>query len=385
MSRLAFLATGFRRAAMASWLASLAILPGPRSATAESDLAGETAVIAKQVKLLLDQKGQSTIAVGDFRAPAKLASGAGTAITKCMTDELKKLGLAVTRRAELELNGEFRDVQDPKAKAPAVQIRAHVVDQSGAEVVAFEPRGIFDMTTIASLVGATVSIPAAATEEQRNEGFTEAVENPKIHLANTRISPDPKGPYAIEVRVKSGSEYRPRAASMEDGLAFLKIRREETYAIALINDSPNDAAVTLTIDGLSVFAFSENTAYRHFIVPGKTTLTVPGWHRSNKVSDSFKVTGYAESAVAENMPNSTIVGTITACFAAAWPKDSPPPADEASPKGAKALPSDDATARGEAVEKIFTQVYKKVGRFRAAVTVRYSKDFVPQDLPGAAP
>jgi hypothetical protein len=172
---------------------------------------------------------------------------------------------------------------------------------------------------------------------------------------------------------------------MEDGLAFLKIRREETYAIALINDSPHDAAVTLTIDGLSVFAFSENTNYTHFIVPGGTTLVVPGWHRSNKVSDSFKVTEYARSAAAENMPNSTSLGTITACFAAAWAKDRPPPVDEAAPKGAKALPPDDATSRGEAVEKIFTRVYKQVGRLRAAVTVRYTKDFVPRDLPDSAP
>ena len=63
------------------------------------------------------------------------------------------------------------------------------------------------------------------------------------------------------------SDFRPRAASKdEDGFAFLKINRDEIYAVKLINDSPHDAAVTLTIDGLSVFAFSENSNYTYWIV-----------------------------------------------------------------------------------------------------------------------
>ena len=88
-------------------------------------------------------------------------------------------------------------------------------------------------------------------------------------------------------------------ARAADGFAVVKIRRDEIYAIKLINDTPHDAAVTLTIDGLSVFAFSENAKYTHWVVPHKQTLTVPGWHRTNKVSDSFVVTEYAKSAVAE--------------------------------------------------------------------------------------
>ena len=99
------------------------------------------------------------IAVGDFRGPAKLAVELGPAIGKALTDDLKKLGVAVKRRAELEVNGEYRDVEDPKTKLMAVEIKAHVVDRTGAEVVAFEPRGILNVTTIAALIGVTVTLP----------------------------------------------------------------------------------------------------------------------------------------------------------------------------------------------------------------------------------
>jgi hypothetical protein len=356
----------------------------PPAQAAASDLDRELAVMAKQIKLLLDQKDQDAIAVGDFRGPAKLAASSGPAIAKALTDELKKLGIAVKRRAELEVNGDYRDVEDRATKLLAVAIKAHVVDRSGAEVVAFEPRGILNVATIATLLGVTATIPADASDEIRNEKLTNALDNPSVHLAKTRNSAGPDSPYALEILVKSGGEYRPRAASKDDdGFAFLKIKRDETYAVKVINDSRYDAAVTLTVDGLSVFAFSANTSYTHWIVPRQGTLTVLGWHRTNTVSDSFRVTEYAQSAVAERLPNSANVGTITATFTAAWPKNATPPADEAEVKPGER--SADATGKGPPVATNFTEVVRVVGRVRAAISVRYTKDDIPKDRPRSAP
>ena len=351
---------------------------------ASSALSTEMGVVAKQIKLLLEQKGQDAIAVGEFRGTAKLAASGGPAISKALSDELKKLGVALKRRAELEVNGDYRDATDRRTKKLTLQIKAHVVDRSGNEVVSFEPRGILNETTIATLIGVTATVPADATDEERDEKLTDAIDNPQVHLANTRISAAGDSPYAIEILVKSSSDYRPRAASKDDdGFAFLRIRRGEVYAVKLINDSPHDAAVTLAVDGLGVFAFSENTGYSHFIVGSKKSLIVPGWHRTNKVSDSFQVTEYARSAAAEKLPGSTNIGTITAAFAAAWPKGSLPPDDEAPV--AKGGPSGDATGKGPAVDTTFTEVVREVGRLRASVSVRYTKDEDPKDLPDSRP
>lgn len=370
--------------AAAAIIALLAV-PANRAGASE-DLDKEMTVVAKQIKLLLDQKGQDSIAVGEFRGPAKLASSAGPAITKALEDELKKIGVACKRRAELEVNGEYRDVDDQKSKLMTVQITAHVVDRSGVEVVAFEPRGVFNVATIASLLGVTVALPADAKPEARSEKLAEAVDKPQVHLASTRISAAADSPFAVEVLVKVGADFRPRAATRDDdGFAFLKIKRGETYGVRLINDSANDAAVTLTVDGLSVFAFSGNKAYTHYIVPSKGSLTVPGWHRTNAVSDSFQVGEYAKSAVAEKLPSSASIGTITAGFAAAWPKDGPPPEDEPSASKVPGGRSVDATVKGPPVNTNFTEVVRKTGLLRASVSVRYTKEAEPKNLPDSKP
>ena len=128
----------------------------------------------------------------------------------------------------------------------------------------------------------------------------------------------------------------------------------------LINDSDTDAAVTLTVDGLNMFAFSENSDYRYVIVRKKSQGVIPGWHITNRRSDSFKVTEYAKSAVAQLLPNSSLVGTVTATFAAAWPRETMPPADE---RGSRRLVmrGKDATGRGPSVETGYQVAERVVG------------------------
>jgi hypothetical protein len=361
----------------------LAILGGPNAVRADQDLSREMAEMAKSLKTLLGEKGQGAVAVGEFRGPARLVASGGPAIAKALADELKKLGVTVNRRAALEVNGEFRDVEETTNKMLALEIKAQVVNRNGERVGTLPARGIFNVTTIASLVGATVAMPADATPEARNEKLAQAVENPKVHLATTRISATPDSPYAIEILVKSGDDYRPRAATKDDGFAFLTLGRGELYAVKLVNDSPHDAAVTLTIDGLNDFAFSENKDYTHWIVPGKQSLTVLGWHRTNQLSDAFQVAEYAKSAAAERLPNSASLGTITASFAAAWLRGQPAPEDEASAQaGTRA---GDATGKGPPVKTDFREVVRDVGRLRASVSVRYNKNVEPKDLPGGKP
>jgi hypothetical protein len=345
----------------------------------------EMAKMAGQIKLLLDQKGLDAIAVGDFRGPAVLAATAGPVISKALTDELEKAHVNVRRRAELEVRGDYVDVQDKETQFLAVQIKAEIVDRRGERVVVLEPRGILDVTTIVTLIGVTTTLPAGATDKERDRTLTDSVDNRKVSLASTRIAAGADSPYAVEVLVKSGNDYHPRAASVDrDGFAFLKIRRDEIYAIRLINDSPFEAAVTLTIDGLSTLAFSANTNYTHWFVKGKQTLTVLGWHRTNKLSDSFQVTDYAKSPAAEKLSSPATVGTITATFAAAWPQGTPPPQDE-PPKIKSGERAIDATGKGPAVETNFREVVRDIGRLRASVSLRYTKDDEPGNLPNARP
>jgi serine/threonine protein kinase len=341
--------------------------------TATDDLHRELAELAKQVKALLDQKGNDAIAMGDFRGPARLASSAGTAIAKALADDLQKLGVIVRRGAALEVNGEYRDVEDQETRRLAIEIKARVVDRSGTEVVAFQPRGVFAETPIAALTGISASLPPDRDDEERNKVLARALDDPKVHVAGTRIAAQPDSPYAIEILVKSGADYRPRAASVnEEGFATLTMRPGEIFEIKLINDSANDVAVALSIDALSVFAFSENTKYTRWFVPSHQSVTVSGWYRTNGLSDAFKVAEYAQVAAAERLPSPKGMGTITASFAAAWPRGTLPPEDELA--GHLGGRSGHATAAGPPVTSNFAEQVREVGRIRAAVSVRYTTD-----------
>jgi hypothetical protein len=164
------------------------------------------------------------------------------------------------------------------------------------------------------------------------------------------------------------------AALDRDGLAFVKIARGEVYAIKVINKADHDVAVTVAIDGLSLFAFSENQSYEVLIVPKGKEGIIPGWHISNQRSDAFQVAEYAKSAVAKLLSTSTSVGTISVSFRAAWPLGSPPPADEGDVK--QGSRDADATARGRQIDPKFTrydEVTSNIGKFRESIGVHYNK------------
>jgi hypothetical protein len=96
-----------------------------------------------------------------------------------------------------------------------------------------------------------------------------------------------------------------------------------------------------------------------------------GWHRTNDAIEEFVITDYAKSAAAE-LKSTAPTGTVTASFAAAWPKDKPAPADE-PPDASGNSRSGEAIGRGAQVAQKFVEVEPQVGVARATVSVRYTK------------
>jgi hypothetical protein len=366
------------------------------SVLAANDLDKEMAELAKQIAGVVKDHG-NMIQVGDFVPKgnaARQGSTGGIGIAKALVDQLAKRGVSVSRTAELLVSGDYRDVTDRDSKMTALQIKARIEDRRGEPVVELDARGLFSISTIASLVGITTVTPPSASREKTETRLDAALDNIQSpRISGTRITAAQEGatlPYAIEILVgpDPGSskpdlkDYRPRAATLDkDGLAFLKINRGEVYAVKVYNDSRSEIAVTLSIDGLSMYSFSDNKNYEVFFVdPGKSG-TVVGWHRTNEISDSFQVAEYGKSAVAKLLPNSPAVGTITVSFKAAWAPNGEPPADEPDPK--RNTRSADATARGNPIDAKYVEESRTVGQFRGAVSVRYNKGDDPSDLPGS--
>ncbi len=356
-------------------LALLLCLAGSGPLEASSSLRLELAEAAKKIAEVVKSQGGDAIAVGEFTGPRRLRASTGPGIAEILAEELKKVGIKVSDDPNvLEVKGDFLDIEDKQSEQLAALLKIRVLDRSGKVVFEGE-RGIFGDETLASLFGLTAQLPPNAGTQARTQKLRESIEQPHTYLANTRIAASPDSPFAIEILVKSADKFVPRPGSDDNGRAFVPIKRHEIYAIRLINDSSHEVAVHLTIDGLNMFSFSalrdkktDQPRYTHVLVPPRSSGTILGWHRTNEKSDSFLVTEYAKSAAAELVVHSSSkIGTITACFAAAWPKGGQPPADEPPTRSA------DATGRGPEVRAKYTEVERVFGVVRASVSVRYTK------------
>jgi hypothetical protein len=362
-------------------LAALISLAGARPARASAELRKELTEVAKGIKQLLDGRGEQTIAVGQFTGPPNYPTSSGPGIAEILTEELQKLGVTVKARAKLGVKGEYlvTEVADPNdvtGKYLAVRLKGTVEDGFGKVINDFTfERTVKGEEAVVQLLGTPVELPPDDLPKDRDRKIRESYAGPKANIAGSRVNAGPGGKFALEILVDG----KPRAARDDDGLAFVKIARGETYAVKLINDSDLEMAVRLTIDGLSWFAFSE---LRHKDGPHKGeplfsvvyvkphgSVVIKGWHRTNEVSDSFQVTEYAKSAAA-TLSHTANLGTITASFAASWPENADPPKDEApKPRGNPA----DATGFGPRVEAKYTAVKRNIGVIRASVSVRYTK------------
>jgi hypothetical protein len=369
--------TGFRRTAAVSF-AMLGWMTFGSDARADDALRSELAVVANGIAEAVKGLGHEAIAVGEFTGPARLSASGGPTIAKTLAEELAKNKLAVNGSASVGVKGEFEDVKDQQSGLLAARIKGAVTDRTGQVLFTFS-RGVFSEAVLAALFGPTAKLPTDLPPAERNAEMEKSLDKPKVHVQGARVSAASDSPYAVEIWAapKPGAKYQPRPAKVANGLASVPLTRGEVFGVRLVNRSKLDAAVTLTIDGLSLYAFSDvkdattgRPRYTVVVVGPGEEVFLPGWHRTNEASDAFVITDYARSAAAE-LKSTAPTGTITAAFAAAWPKHQPPPADELGTNGNSR--SADAVGRGARVAQQYVEVERNVGVVRATVSVRYAK------------
>jgi hypothetical protein len=379
---------GIAMAAIVAW----GILCSAELAHASPQLRNEMAGIAKDVKQLLDGQNADSIAVGQFTGPANFPASSGPGIAQMLTEELQKLGVIVKPRARLGVKGEYHateiTAEEPKdqpverrPKLLAIKLKGTVEDSFGKVVADFSfDRNLKGEESVVELLGIPVELPVGSSEkagsETRDKKIRESLASPSAHIRGTQILESPEAKFGIEVVIDG----KPREPKEDDGLAFVKITRGETYAVRLINNTPQEMAVKLLIDGLSNYTFSElriedgprkgQPRFGLVIVEPKSNVTIRGWHRTNEESNAFQVTEYAKSAAA-TLNHTAKLGTITALFAASWPKDRDAPIDE--PGKEKGPGAGDATGFGQRIKEKFRPVERNVGAIRAVVTARYAK------------
>ena len=160
------------------------------------------------------------------------------------------------------------------------------------------------------------------------------------------------------------------AVEVRDGMPFLKVQPGEAVAVRIINDAGHDVASTVTVDGLSMFAFRDDKADKdeHIIVKATDGRRHPRLVPQREEVERLPRRRPAEgSPQARLLKNPARIGAITVTFAAAWEKDATgPPTRMALARPPRSIP-------GAPIDAPYETVKRQIGGFRAAVTVRYDK------------
>ncbi len=279
-------------------------------------IAQAAAELAKQLEPALTKRDFKVIAVGGFSAAQSVRGSGGPEIQTRLAAALQKFGFTINDQDyQAEVSGQYLSVEENNRQG--VKIIARVVDTNGTSLGEFT-HFLFGVEAVPRLLGLSVSIPPLADDNARSNAFKDAQRNPPPKPQGARIVAREGSPLAIEVLVKRGDKYEPVIPGVKQrGLPFVELNDRDLYAIRLINDGNEEVAAVVSIDGISVFEFSElNPRPQYWLVPAKSHIDIPGWHKNEqKVVEFKKVDDFSLTAAAnlKLRPNEQI-GLIHVCY-----------------------------------------------------------------------
>lgn len=326
---------------------------------------GIAKLAAGVVETLRAEGGELAIVVGDFRGVPRLKAAGGPGLQQRLAAALQALKVVVRDGAPYQLVGEFATEEAQAHEADrfqslALRLQATVLDAKDKELKSFKIR-IFGDAPL-QFVGGTASLPPTKDGEassQREQAKIDAVAKPVAALEGAETRAHAESPFGVEVAVHEAGKITPRQPRLQDGRAFVDLEKGEEYVVRLRNRADFEVAVTLTIDGLSMFAFSEEGNFgSQVLVPPGRFVEIPGWYVTREKTDRFQIGGYAQSAAAAKLLPASSVGVITATFSE-------------SVAGSGKDPK--ATARGAQIGFSYREEKRVVKSPTAVVSVRYDR------------
>jgi hypothetical protein len=349
--------------------ASAADAPEP-VATPTMDLAMKG--LAQEITQYLGQRSETDVILGPFTGPE--GTSAGPRIVQALTTALDGKMKVVAEDA-CSVTGEYVGMEDEGTGKFVVQVDAEITDRTNLVVRKLVKYICTSEQEAVAILGTTGDLPLApetrALEEERAEVINPETAPPTITAVDSIIRPSPDSPFGIELLVQRGEELVPLPVVIEGGQASVDIKPTDLYVVRLINDSPLPfVGVTLTIDGVNMFAFSHNPGYRKLgkvVVAGKSGL-IRGWHDSDEQSWAFQVQEFGPNLPAAQFGSGSL-GVITATFCAAFPPNQAP-ADEPPAEFAER----GGTGFGPSVAQRYTPMRLEFGAIRSAISIRYSRN-----------
>lgn len=321
-------------------------LGAPRAAAGD-EVSDYLATVAVRLGTLLKEKGETKVGIS-FSGPPSFRSAGGEGLVQVLTDKLRHEGITVADRAAYGFKGEFKPKlsEEGRPGSLALQISGQITDQLG-DPVAGEALDclVTNPRKVSEILGLTVDLNPPNRKDPGAE-LVSSFRNPSLFIREGRQArPGRNSLFGLEVlagKPAAGSTSvlegkAGRAIKERDQLGYVDLDLGEEYALRLTNDAPYEVAVSVAVDGLSIFHFCEERSadpqrqgeprYSYYIIgPGKSAV-VGGWFKNTNRNIAFQVTPLEQGA-AYKLGQTGKIGTISATFHASWEKGQVPPADE---------------------------------------------------------
>jgi hypothetical protein len=334
-----------RRALLASIAILTCVAPLLGQANAPEDegtsLVTYCRLVAGEIDQYLQQRGvrDRTVAVA-FNGPATWKSSGGFMLVESMKPEFEARKIKIDSPANFAFKGDYRLTRSGK-----LRITGTLVDRLGDIAPGwFELPACVedDPKKIATIMGLSADL-RPGTVRSATDVLKSSFLEPRIAVTGddaTVARPDPTSPFGVQVLVGGKAQN----VSTKGGLAFVDLDLDDTYALKIVNDANHEVAAAVSVDGLSVFHFSEQRKpipdfvvdkksyvteplYRYYIFAPRSNGLVQGWDKNATTVRAFQIVPFEESAAVQS-GQTTDVGMITVSFHASWEKGKTPPGDE---------------------------------------------------------
>ncbi|MCA9054794.1 MAG: hypothetical protein KDA75_13225, partial [Planctomycetaceae bacterium] len=278
---------------------------------------------SRAAERLFDQK--ATAVVPKYEGFRTMAGGGGAGFAEIVKEGLAFWGIKVAGKADYALVSHLEWTDG--AEGTELQLVSEIVDGRGQQVgdlIRAKPT-IVDGRELAEILGVPVHFGPQKTPQERRHAFFRDFDDPVIYTAREKVqlASHREGLYRFSAKVNG--EFRPFDNRNHEGLAFTQFALGDTYTLVLTNNSNQETAVEVKIDGLNVFHFSDpgsvrpdGTPFRYWIVKPHGTLEVKGWHKNDRSLRQFKVTPVEDGAAVQAGVSLEDVGLVTATFYASW-------------------------------------------------------------------
>jgi len=319
--------------------------------------------------------------------------------------ESKKITVSELKgKNNLEMDVFYCEAEDPGSKLQYITLKIILKDENGQivqkignirkeeAVKSGERVVVSNKPNVSQLLAVPFFAPPKATPIEFNQAFKKQVDSigtskvlkPVVFIKGNSVSSDDNKTFEMQIlktQKSSDTNLLVKPEMDTNGLPFCKLSEGDIYKVRLVNNAKYSVAVSLSIDGMSMFVVSEkeflkedgNPRHNFLILYPNESIIVNGWFKSPKKSSEFVVGKYDQSVVAKiGKKQDANSGVIAANFHAVSINGKPLPEDE--PINLDDLSQSPlATKEGTLVDEKFEMIKDvKFGIVRGCIAVRYT-------------